>query len=177
MCLFSSNDGIWSNEGCVRSEGNMTYSVCLCNHLTNFAILMQVVPLKVRVLAALLLLCRPKCSCLNGSQQPVVFSSALGNLQGSTKQCWNCFALACKRNGVNYQLVNTVITYSFKNKHLWKCAYFVPAAAYYCPFLKPCTTVVAFLCRELHNSSGFTSLWTVILAEDRIFKHMWLQNI
>uniref|UniRef100_A0A672JIE1 Adhesion G protein-coupled receptor D1 n=1 Tax=Salarias fasciatus TaxID=181472 RepID=A0A672JIE1_SALFA len=39
--------GVWSNEGCVRSGGNMTYSVCLCNHLTNFAILMQVVPLKL----------------------------------------------------------------------------------------------------------------------------------
>lgn len=97
MCLFSSNDGIWSNEGCVRSEGNMTYSVCLCNHLTNFAILMQVVPLKVRVLAALLLLWCPKCSCLNGSRQPVVFSSAPGNLQGSAKQCWYCFVLACKK--------------------------------------------------------------------------------
>uniref|UniRef100_A0A665WMK0 G-protein coupled receptors family 2 profile 2 domain-containing protein n=1 Tax=Echeneis naucrates TaxID=173247 RepID=A0A665WMK0_ECHNA len=32
---------------CVRTDGNMTYSVCLCNHLTNFAILMQVVPLKL----------------------------------------------------------------------------------------------------------------------------------
>lgn len=45
--FFSSKEGVWSNQGCVRSEGNMTYSVCLCNHLTNFAILMQVVPLKV----------------------------------------------------------------------------------------------------------------------------------
>ncbi|KAM9359854.1 adhesion G-protein coupled receptor D1 [Symphorus nematophorus] len=44
---YSSKEGIWSNEGCVRSDGNMTYSVCLCNHLTNFAILMQVVPLKL----------------------------------------------------------------------------------------------------------------------------------
>ncbi|CAG5920891.1 unnamed protein product [Menidia menidia] len=44
---YSSKDGVWSNEGCVRSDGNMTYSVCLCNHLTNFAILMQVVPLKL----------------------------------------------------------------------------------------------------------------------------------
>uniref|UniRef100_A0A7N6AEH5 Adhesion G protein-coupled receptor D1 n=1 Tax=Anabas testudineus TaxID=64144 RepID=A0A7N6AEH5_ANATE len=44
---YSSNEAVWSNEGCVRSEGNMTYSVCLCNHLTNFAILMQVVPLKL----------------------------------------------------------------------------------------------------------------------------------
>ncbi|CAM9323420.1 unnamed protein product, partial [Lampetra planeri] len=44
---YSSNEGVWSNEGCLRSEGNITYSVCLCNHLTNFAILMQVVPLKL----------------------------------------------------------------------------------------------------------------------------------
>ncbi|XP_028435128.1 adhesion G-protein coupled receptor D1 isoform X1 [Perca flavescens] len=44
---YSSKEGVWSNEGCVRSDGNMTYSVCLCNHLTNFAILMQVVPLKL----------------------------------------------------------------------------------------------------------------------------------
>ncbi|XP_057688090.1 adhesion G-protein coupled receptor D1 isoform X4 [Corythoichthys intestinalis] len=44
---YSSKEGVWSNRGCVRSEGNMTYSVCLCNHLTNFAILMQVVPLKL----------------------------------------------------------------------------------------------------------------------------------
>uniref|UniRef100_I3JY62 Adhesion G protein-coupled receptor D1 n=1 Tax=Oreochromis niloticus TaxID=8128 RepID=I3JY62_ORENI len=44
---YSSKEGVWSNEGCVRADGNMTYSVCLCNHLTNFAILMQVVPLKV----------------------------------------------------------------------------------------------------------------------------------
>uniref|UniRef100_A0A8C6Q1P7 Adhesion G protein-coupled receptor D1 n=1 Tax=Nothobranchius furzeri TaxID=105023 RepID=A0A8C6Q1P7_NOTFU len=42
-----SKEGVWSNEGCVRSEGNMSYSVCLCNHLTNFAILMQVVPLEL----------------------------------------------------------------------------------------------------------------------------------
>nr|XP_057926924.1 adhesion G-protein coupled receptor D1 isoform X3 [Doryrhamphus excisus] len=44
---YSSKEGVWSNQGCVRSGGNMTYSVCLCNHLTNFAILMQVVPLKL----------------------------------------------------------------------------------------------------------------------------------
>ncbi|KAL6114562.1 adgrd1 [Pungitius sinensis] len=44
---YSSSEAVWSNAGCVRSDGNMTYSVCLCNHLTNFAILMQVVPLKL----------------------------------------------------------------------------------------------------------------------------------
>ncbi|XP_006874143.1 PREDICTED: probable G-protein coupled receptor 133 [Chrysochloris asiatica] len=45
---FSSGKGIWSNQGCVLTEGNLSYSVCRCTHLTNFAILMQVVPLEVR---------------------------------------------------------------------------------------------------------------------------------
>ncbi|XP_046904073.1 adhesion G-protein coupled receptor D1 isoform X1 [Hypomesus transpacificus] len=44
---YSSKEGVWSNQGCVRSAGNANYSVCLCNHLTNFAILMQVVPIKL----------------------------------------------------------------------------------------------------------------------------------
>ncbi|XP_044541329.1 adhesion G-protein coupled receptor D1 [Gracilinanus agilis] len=53
---FSSGEGIWSNQGCVRIEGNLNYSICHCNHLTNFAILMQVVPLEIpcKVLAVLL---------------------------------------------------------------------------------------------------------------------------
>ncbi|XP_068940972.1 adhesion G-protein coupled receptor D1-like isoform X1 [Petaurus breviceps papuanus] len=44
---FSSGEGIWSNQGCVLTEGNLNYSICHCNHLTNFAILMQVVPLEL----------------------------------------------------------------------------------------------------------------------------------
>uniref|UniRef100_A0A3Q2HIE3 Adhesion G-protein coupled receptor D1 n=1 Tax=Equus caballus TaxID=9796 RepID=A0A3Q2HIE3_HORSE len=44
---FSSGDGIWSNQGCALVEGNLSYSICHCTHLTNFAILMQVVPLEV----------------------------------------------------------------------------------------------------------------------------------
>nr|XP_033812688.1 adhesion G-protein coupled receptor D1 isoform X3 [Geotrypetes seraphini] len=44
---FSSGTGIWSNEGCIRTSGNLNYSVCRCNHLTNFAILMQVVPVEL----------------------------------------------------------------------------------------------------------------------------------
>ncbi|XP_036249509.2 adhesion G-protein coupled receptor D1 [Molothrus ater] len=44
---YSNGTGVWSNEGCVRQSGDLNYSVCLCNHLTNFAILMQVVPLKL----------------------------------------------------------------------------------------------------------------------------------
>lgn len=47
-CVPSSGEGVWSNQGCVLAEGNLSYSVCRCTHLTNFAILMQVVPLEVR---------------------------------------------------------------------------------------------------------------------------------
>ncbi|XP_026545127.1 adhesion G-protein coupled receptor D1, partial [Notechis scutatus] len=43
---YSNGSGVWSNQGCVRDGGDLNYSTCLCNHLTNFAILMQVVPLK-----------------------------------------------------------------------------------------------------------------------------------
>ncbi|KAG2470731.1 AGRD1 protein, partial [Polypterus senegalus] len=46
---YSSGSGVWSNEGCVRTGGNLSFSICLCNHLTNFAILMQVVPLEVNI--------------------------------------------------------------------------------------------------------------------------------
>ncbi|XP_066055847.1 adhesion G-protein coupled receptor D1 isoform X2 [Chamaea fasciata] len=44
---YSNGTGVWSDEGCVRESGDLNHSVCLCNHLTNFAILMQVVPLKL----------------------------------------------------------------------------------------------------------------------------------
>ncbi|XP_066116950.1 adhesion G-protein coupled receptor D1 isoform X1 [Saccopteryx bilineata] len=44
---FSSGEGVWSSEGCVLVEGSLSYSVCRCTHLTNFAILMQVVPLEL----------------------------------------------------------------------------------------------------------------------------------
>ncbi|XP_072578707.1 adhesion G-protein coupled receptor D1 isoform X3 [Vulpes vulpes] len=44
---FSSGEGVWSNQGCALAEGNLSYSICHCTHLTNFAILMQVVPLEL----------------------------------------------------------------------------------------------------------------------------------
>ncbi|NXX28281.1 AGRD1 protein, partial [Nicator chloris] len=44
---YSNGTAVWSDEGCVRERGDLNFSVCLCNHLTNFAILMQVVPLKL----------------------------------------------------------------------------------------------------------------------------------
>ncbi|KAB0370297.1 hypothetical protein FD755_018259 [Muntiacus reevesi] len=45
--LLVSGEGIWSNQGCALTEGNLSFSVCRCTHLTNFAILMQVVPLEL----------------------------------------------------------------------------------------------------------------------------------
>uniref|UniRef100_A0A8C9JKY2 Adhesion G protein-coupled receptor D1 n=1 Tax=Panthera tigris altaica TaxID=74533 RepID=A0A8C9JKY2_PANTA len=52
---FSSREGDGPNQGCVlaggngsvRAGGTLGYSVCRCTHLTNFAILMQVVPLEL----------------------------------------------------------------------------------------------------------------------------------
>nr|XP_032823761.1 adhesion G-protein coupled receptor D1 [Petromyzon marinus] len=45
---FSSEpQGVWSNAGCARTQGNGSFSVCKCTHLTNFAILMQVTPLQL----------------------------------------------------------------------------------------------------------------------------------
>ncbi|XP_066465857.1 adhesion G-protein coupled receptor D1 [Tiliqua scincoides] len=44
---YSNGSGVWSNAGCVLQGGDLNHSVCLCNHLTNFAILMQIVPLKL----------------------------------------------------------------------------------------------------------------------------------
>ncbi|XP_008590769.1 PREDICTED: probable G-protein coupled receptor 133, partial [Galeopterus variegatus] len=44
---FSSGEGVWSNQGCALTGGNLNYSICRCTHLTNFAILMQVVPLQL----------------------------------------------------------------------------------------------------------------------------------
>ncbi|XP_032454612.1 latrophilin Cirl isoform X6 [Nasonia vitripennis] len=36
---FTAND--WSEEGCIKRQSNATHTVCECNHLTNFAILMD----------------------------------------------------------------------------------------------------------------------------------------
>ena len=38
--------GLWSTKGCVvdTAASNETHSVCKCDHLTNFAVLMQIKP-------------------------------------------------------------------------------------------------------------------------------------
>ena len=37
--------GEWSNEGCIATVFNASHTVCECNHLTHFAILLSPVPL------------------------------------------------------------------------------------------------------------------------------------
>ena len=41
-------DGKWSEFGCKLVDTNFTHSTCSCNHLTNFAVLMDVKGIKVR---------------------------------------------------------------------------------------------------------------------------------
>ena len=40
-------DSYWSDYGCTKTEDSERYTVCECNHTTNFAILMQVTDLQV----------------------------------------------------------------------------------------------------------------------------------
>ncbi|XP_055690402.1 latrophilin Cirl isoform X2 [Lutzomyia longipalpis] len=45
ICVFWSYiDHAWSEDGCQVDATNSTHTVCSCNHLTNFAILMEIVP-------------------------------------------------------------------------------------------------------------------------------------
>ncbi|CAH1271837.1 ADGRD1 [Branchiostoma lanceolatum] len=39
--------GVWSDEGCVIHSTNSTHTVCSCDHMTNYAILMQVVDVEM----------------------------------------------------------------------------------------------------------------------------------
>lgn len=40
--VFSDAFSKWSTEGCRRIEGTTEYSVCECDHMTNFAVLLDV---------------------------------------------------------------------------------------------------------------------------------------
>ncbi|XP_012513101.1 PREDICTED: probable G-protein coupled receptor 133 [Propithecus coquereli] len=78
---FSSGEGIWSDEGCARVGGNLTYSSCRCTHLTNFAILMQVVPLQPQGLVWRRRSRLPLLICV------VSVSSAMDSY-GTSDNCW-----------------------------------------------------------------------------------------
>ncbi|NWS30861.1 AGRD1 protein, partial [Polioptila caerulea] len=83
---YSNGTGVWSNEGCVRESGDLNYSVCLCNHLTNFAILMQVVPLKMNKdksawVFILALLCKLSLLCLSLCTSPSVLLQSVSTIR------------------------------------------------------------------------------------------------
>lgn len=42
LYTFNSHFSAWSEEGCEIRKTNETHTVCECNHLTNFAVLMDV---------------------------------------------------------------------------------------------------------------------------------------
>ncbi|XP_030636795.1 CD97 antigen-like isoform X2 [Chanos chanos] len=46
-CVYwdeSTPEGSWSTQGCFRASSNATYTVCRCNHLSSFAVLMALYP-------------------------------------------------------------------------------------------------------------------------------------
>ena len=42
ICFSSTVNGGWSEEGCSLKKSDDNKIICVCNHLTNFAVLMQV---------------------------------------------------------------------------------------------------------------------------------------
>ena len=52
--IFRTLDGQWSDFGCEVVDTNVTHTVCSCNHLTNFAVLMNVVGTEVNIFVLLL---------------------------------------------------------------------------------------------------------------------------
>ncbi|XP_071031335.1 adhesion G protein-coupled receptor E5-like isoform X2 [Oncorhynchus clarkii lewisi] len=48
-CVFwhvHGKDGAWSSRGCTKVTSNATYTVCSCSHLSSFAVLMALYPVK-----------------------------------------------------------------------------------------------------------------------------------
>ncbi|XP_063739958.1 adhesion G protein-coupled receptor E5 isoform X2 [Eleginops maclovinus] len=46
VCAYWKETGAWSTEGCYQQESNATYTVCECEHLSSFAVLMALYPMK-----------------------------------------------------------------------------------------------------------------------------------
>ncbi|XP_032386919.1 adhesion G protein-coupled receptor E1 isoform X1 [Etheostoma spectabile] len=46
VCTFWTESGAWSTGGCYQQHSNATHTVCTCEHLSSFAVLMALYPIK-----------------------------------------------------------------------------------------------------------------------------------
>ncbi|XP_024115183.1 putative adhesion G protein-coupled receptor E4P [Oryzias melastigma] len=46
MCAYWKESGAWSTDGCFQQQSNKTHTVCVCNHLSSFAVLMALYPIE-----------------------------------------------------------------------------------------------------------------------------------
>ncbi|XP_068178021.1 adhesion G protein-coupled receptor E5-like [Antennarius striatus] len=46
ICVYWSERGTWSTDGCYQKQSNITHTLCTCEHLTSFAVLMALYPMK-----------------------------------------------------------------------------------------------------------------------------------
>lgn len=46
-CVYWSERGTWSPDGCYQESTNVTHTVCNCFHLSSFAVLMALTPMEV----------------------------------------------------------------------------------------------------------------------------------
>lgn len=46
LCVYWSERGTWSTDGCYQRHSNATHTVCTCEHLSSFAVLMALYPME-----------------------------------------------------------------------------------------------------------------------------------
>ncbi|XP_033480302.1 adhesion G protein-coupled receptor E5 [Epinephelus lanceolatus] len=46
ICAYWTESGAWSTDGCHKQQSTATHTVCMCEHLSSFAVLMALYPIK-----------------------------------------------------------------------------------------------------------------------------------
>ncbi|CAI5679646.1 unnamed protein product [Oreochromis niloticus] len=46
ICAYWTETGAWSTDGCSKRDSNASHTICTCNHLSSFAVLMALHPIK-----------------------------------------------------------------------------------------------------------------------------------